>query len=109
MQDSKSPLAASASLSPWLSPSNLQTIAMRTSLVSLIALRSLTASVLANPLVTRNAVCSGLSTVAKCCSLDAVGVADLDCIARMFLSHSFVLRIELIMRFFSAEYTKGQG
>ncbi len=37
---------------------------------------------LVNPLTNRgDSVCRGFNTVAKCCSLDAVGVADLDCIA----------------------------
>lgn len=35
-----------------------------------------------NSLIMRgDTVCRGFNAVAKCCSLDAVGVADLDCVA----------------------------
>ena len=64
---------------------------MKTSLVSLVAFSGLIASALTKHLLPRgqNSVCGSIfNSVAKCCILSVIKVADLDCGDRMFRSSS---------------------
>jgi hypothetical protein len=63
---------------------------MKASSISRVALTGLLTITLANPLAPRSAVCGTIfGSVAKCCSIDAVKITDVDCIDRMFRSSPY--------------------
>jgi len=64
---------------------------MRLALISLVAFAGLVTSTLATPLAPRNEVCGKIfASVAKCCSIDAVKIADVDCIDRKSISSFYI-------------------